>query len=202
MAFVPTPGVYRVAINALAFDNEIANVIAVRSTGADTPANAQAVAGAVFNAWEANVLPQLSAFYGLRSVQAWSQTNQEAPTGVYTEGDSKSGGIVGEAAPLHSAFVMTLRTANRGRSARGRIYLGPLGETGTNAGFVSAAYRAAIGGGLTNFWSDLTASGLVWGVLSLRTGGAPRTAGAFYPITALEARSDALGTQQRRQGRD
>lgn len=201
MPFIPTPGAFRLTITADALNRPINNVIAVQHAGAGTPGGAQVVAQAVMDAWIANVVPELQNFYHLQSVTAWDQTAVDAPVATVIAPANTLGGRAGQAAPLHSAAVLTLRSLNRGRSARGRIYLGPLPEDDTNGGFMSQAYGDVLAAAVDEFRTDLQTVGITWSVLSLQTGGAPRLAGVMYEITAVELRDLALGTQERRQGR-
>lgn len=72
-------------------------------------------------------------------------------------------------APYQLANVVSLRTANAGRSYRGRIYLGPMSSTalngaivnGTLVGTMQTAANTLVATGLLRVWSEKLAVGTV-----------------------------------------
>lgn len=110
----------------------------------------------------------------------------------------KSGQFQGDFLPLGAAMVVTLNTAKRGRSYRGRVFLSGLGENvwaGTGftaeaisrgAGFIQAIAGAAEGVG----WAHV--------VLSRQNGGQLRLEALGEPVTRYEVRRAQAGSMRRR----
>jgi len=100
--------------------------------------------------------------------------------------------------PLMSAMVVTLRTAERGRSARGRLYIGGLGEANFDGGQYSLAAKNAVLGNLSVLKSYALDLGWTWVVASRQQDGVPLTAMVGRPITSQEMRNYRPGSQRRR----
>lgn len=97
--------------------------------------------------------------------------------------------------------VVTLRTALRGRSYRGRFYL-----AGISDGYlVDNLWTEAVAGEAAALIGDIQteASAVGWtlGVLSRFHNGVERTSGLCQPVTSFEVRSRIPGTQRRRNRR-
>lgn len=131
---------------------------------------------------------------GLRDIRT-ANTAEYLDTGGAVAGTGAS-----ELLPPQTALVITLRTAQAGRSFRGRVYLPGFHEGGNTVGGVAApagipyavAFVAAI-------QSALQAQSLNLGVLS-RPRVAPLTpsAGFVTPVTSIVCRDAVWDTQRRR----
>lgn len=113
-------------------------------------------------------------------------------------GGAVAGTGAGDLLPPQVAFCVTLRTAQAGRSFRGRVYLPGYGEVANgSAGTIgsttaSVAFVAAI-------QSALVAQSLNLGVLSRPRPTAPiPSAGFITPVTSVVARDSVWDTQRRR----
>lgn len=111
---------------------------------------------------------------------------------VTTAGAKWSGASAGDWSPASSAIV-TLRTATRGRSARGRVYLPYVAESSMVNGTLTGAVEVSVSGGWTTFVAGLIVAGSNLVVASY-TDVADR-----FVVTATC--QDALATQRRRQDR-
>ena len=129
---------------------------------------------------------------GLRDIRT-ANTAEFLDTGGATAGTS-----AGDFLPPQTAFVVTLRTAQAGRSFRGRVYLPGYGE-GANAvtGTIGSATQSVAF--VTAVQAALVTNGLNLGVLSrpapLAT---PARAGFITPVTSIVARDLVWDTQRRR----
>jgi hypothetical protein len=102
--------------------------------------------------------------------------------------------------PNNTAYVLSLKTAARGRSSRGRNFIAAIPQSslltantvtsGLRTGLVTA-YENLIGVG-----ADL---GATWVIVSKISGGAPRTTGVTTPVTTVDTFDDVLDSQRRRQ---
>jgi hypothetical protein len=151
---------------------------------------------------------------GLKDLTAANQTE------FLDTGASVGGTAVGDTLPGQVAACVTLRTANSGKSARGRAYFGGFSETENVAGAVmSAAVAAAIVAFMQDVQSALTASTMTLGVLSRPAyayviektwtlpAGSTQTdtigrgtarPGAILPVTLIQSRDTKWESQRRR----
>ena len=115
---------------------------------------------------------------------------------------SPPAGTNGGMMPLQTSLVASLRTQQIGRRGRGRIYLPPLASSvmassGTDAGTVAAATRAAIGAQVGNMLKALQLKGTgpnsLWAACIVT--GAPYTA---YSIINQVRIGNTIDTQKRR----
>jgi hypothetical protein len=112
----------------------------------------------------------------------------------------------GNPLPNELAAVVTLRTAQAGKSFRGRAYFGGaiVGEN-TAAGQIAAGFNTALATFMTNVQTDMTAEGITLSILSrprfanLTPPADVQTyAGALTPVTAILTRDIEWDTQRRR----
>lgn len=158
-----------------------------------------------WTSWKANVNSGVSlAAVSLRDMRALNMPIVSSSSGA------AAGTGAGLALPPGDALVVTLRTANAGRSFRGRVYLPGLDSTALAAGGVAAAgtmtnAKAFVDGVTT----QLTASGITLGIAQPHraqytsakgTSHADRPA-AIAPVTSTVVRNNIIDHQRRRAGR-
>lgn len=68
--------------------------------------------------------------------------------------------------PPECALVMTLRTAARGRRARGRIFLPAFSQFGSSEGVIDGSYLTSLLIAINNFRAAINSEGWEWGVAS------------------------------------
>lgn len=113
-------------------------------------------------------------------------------------GGATAGTATGDVLPPQTAIVVTLRTAQAGRSFRGRVYLCGFAEASNATGGTSALGTAPVGF-VTAIKSALVTSGLDLGVLSRPAPlAAPPRAGFITPVTSIVMRDTVWDTQRRR----
>jgi len=101
--------------------------------------------------------------------------------------------------PANCAFCITLKTANTGRSARGRFYAFPAEDTAlASVNTVSNTYRDGITGFLVGMSESLSAAGFPMVVLSRFTNKALRATGIGFPIIDFVARNNTMDSQRGR----
>lgn len=120
---------------------------------------------------------------------------------VVEETMDEAGLATADAIPYGSAAVVTLRTAKRGRSYRGRLYWSGLGENGVSGQGITQAFQDYI----LDFLDDLVvaaeADGWTLVVLSRQYNQQIRLEAVGEPVTARVIRSTLLGSQRRRNDR-
>lgn len=113
-------------------------------------------------------------------------------------GGAVAGTSAGDLLPPQVAICITLRTAQAGRSFRGRVYLPGFAEAENTAAGIKSNLGNPVGF-ITGIQSALVAQSLNLGVLS-RPRVAPLTpsAGFITPVTSIVARDAIWDTQRRR----
>jgi hypothetical protein len=154
------------------------------SGGGITPTNLQQLANGV-NGWAfGNLAPQLSDDWAYVRTDAIDLTSATGP--VATSSDPATGGVSGESAPNNVAACVSLRTAQRGRSGRGRNYVPGIPNTVITLNLMDDAfvnnllleYNGLVGPGtLVAGWQLV--------VVSRVTGGVVRAVGLAIPVTQV-----------------
>jgi hypothetical protein len=188
------------------------NVLHGRTAGA--PAVTQALAQAIFAALGAdgattNWRQQLHTSVGLAGVDLRSLHAIDQPT-IQSTGGSLAGTGAGGAIPPGDAFCVTLRTAQVGQHARGRVYLPGLDFSALAAGgvasantvtraplFIAALQTAMAGQGMTLCIAQPHREQYTG---STGTNHAERPASTL-DVTAITARNNVLDHQRKRAGR-
>lgn len=113
-------------------------------------------------------------------------------------GGAVAGTAGGDILPLQIAFCTTLRTAQAGRSFRGRVYLPGFGE-GSNTVAGASSQTASMVAFITAIKAALVANALDLGVIHRPTEAPqPVTAGFITTVTSIVARDAVWDTQRRR----
>lgn len=195
--YQPCPGVIKVALSGNVGGEELVNTLHFSREAEWTVPDMLTVATGVFDWWVANVAPLVCDNSGFSVCQATDLTTRTSPVATYSHA-LVGGGISTEAAPNNVALCVTLGTDARGRSYRGRNYIGgiPLSQIlgglyveSTYANEMRDAYAALIG--------EDFGVGANWGVLTRRADGALRAEGYTTLITNIRV-DLALDSQRRR----
>lgn len=200
MAFIPVPNGVRIVVAGMTTRAPVVNVLHAGVSVEATPTAVQEWAQGMYDSWEARILPLLSSSYRLQNVTVYDLASESGALGSYGEA-APTGGVGGSTLPYDSAVCVTFRTAARGRSGRGRIYLAPFAEADADAGEISQALATALFDAWTLVRSDMATVGLFQAVVSYYTGGQPRAQGLLQPVIAHEIRSRIMASQARRAAR-
>ncbi len=201
MAFIPTAGAVRVDIQFVRAGQQIHNVIWCSRDSAWTQAQREGLAEAIETWFSTTGKTAMTSDCSLTQITVVNQDTVNAPGTVYVVSPAIAG-TGGASSPTANSVAMcaTLRTDLRGRSYRGRMYLGAVPTSLvsdsltvlttyiTNALSVLAALKTAI-----------EALGAVWVVVSHFTNKLPRAGGLKTPITAI-AMDQYIDSQRRRLG--
>jgi hypothetical protein len=156
---------------------------------------ADAVHTILWNALKANVKQNMwMSVANTQSVQRvrFTTLDGSSPTIVETPpgGGAWTGPAGGDPIPA-SASVVSLKTVFRGRSNRGRIFIGPNGETAQAAGIITPTTVSGMITAWTQFQIDMTGAGVQHVVASYK-------AGTALTVVQYNIRTQA-GTVRRRQ---
>lgn len=200
MPFVPVPNSARVSVRATLFGQSIVNVLYVRGPGPISEAGLLNAATLVRNAYDANILPHLSNDILYQDVTARAMDTDSGPQVVLPWGEGNAGGQAVTSMPGNVAFCITHRTANIGRSYRGRTFLAGLTEADVGSNLLNAAVADELEDGFNSLRAGLLSANLVFCVVSLFSSGQPRAQGVATPVTTSVARDNRVDTQRRRLG--
>lgn len=201
MAFVPNPIIVRVTHRMDQAGLPMYNVMYHEFDGAHTPASMANVAQQLGTLYTNTILEQLAAGVNYEECVVYSMSSESAPQGAWSAPDPSPGGISSQSIARGSAAVVTLRTANRGRSSRGRSYLPGMPESDVTDGVMTGPYTASLETAYNNYRTGAAALDMALVVYSQFTGGAPRSVGLAQLVTSVEIRSSIVGSQRRRNHR-
>lgn len=138
MPFVPVPAVAEVELRYLWDTQNCENTLYFESGDPIDAGLLLNLAEAIEGWWETNVQPLLSSDVALNEVFSIDLTTSTGPVASFTTGLPLLGSVGVEAVPANVAPCISFKTANRGRSFRGRNYL-----IGLPNSFVAGNHMAA-----------------------------------------------------------
>lgn len=184
------PGAFQVTITGKAGGSDVCNVVGVSNGGG----NAADATAAVRTAWKAasGPLANLSSLYTLDNFEGVDIGSANGSIARIT--DTTAGGQTASNsfATAGACALIKWNGGTRSRSARGRLYFGPLQESQINADgrTITAAFLTTINTAFSTFRSSLSSSGYPLVVLS-------RTLSEAFPVTS-SACETVIATQRRR----
>jgi len=185
MAFIPVTGSVQVTVEGVADNQLTINDTFWQASGAVTLFGMSGLGEAISGWVGAALAPLLSRDWASTRVRV---VDLGSPTGLFFETASvNTGGVDIEACPNNVAACVSIRSANRGRSGRGRNFVPGIPNSvctlnTLDNGFISDllnAYTQFIGAGTF-------IEGWEWCVLSRFNLGAPRTEGLMQPVVSVE----------------
>lgn len=195
----PSPGVTRAVLNATLNNIPVANVLHFTQPGGGTAPDPALLASRLGAWWGSTMKPLVVSNYTLNNITCTDLSPSGPPSTVFTTSLPNSGTLSGDALPGNCALVMSLRTALRGRSFRGRIYHCGIGESQTLLNSVQTPARDSILGA----WDDLVLFTQIGQpdyqlvVLSYYANGDLRSEGLATPVVSMSANT-RIDTQRRR----
>lgn len=198
MAFQPAPGIVQATLEGTVDGQLTINDLYFFSSGTITVGTMTTLLNALLNWFTTNLASLLSDDWSAVRVRLVDLTTA---TGLTVENPAvQVGGVAGEANPNNVAACVSIRTAQRGRSGRGRNFVpGIPGSVVTlntlDSGFISdllTAYSALVGAGTF-------AAGWQLVVLSRVTGGSPRANGIGIPVTSVTMVGNSVRSMRSRE---
>lgn len=198
MAFVPVPNVISVEVRAL-FDNQkIENRLHVAANEAITPAIVDGITGLVDTWVRGTYFTNLPAAVTLREVVGTDLSSQNGHQITIVGTGTLTGGLNSEPMPNETTFCVKLNTGNRGRSARGRLYvLGTIKPDFSGNNYLVARANAHVAA-VNDLIGALNDSGYSLVIVSYRNDNAPRPGGPVTFDVTSASYSDLLGDSMRR----
>lgn len=198
MPFVPVPTTLQYNLRFSCAGQQIENVLNFSYADSDFATAAAALYPLVRDELWASLRTALSnqiSNTGSYLVDLSSETGPVATFGPFT---SPSGQSAIFAAPNNAAFVVTHRTASRGRSFRGRSYVSGIPADQIAASRVSSGFLSIAVSAFNNMRDEAEAAGFPFVIVSRFINGAPRVTGLATPVTACVSVDDAVDSQRRR----
>jgi len=200
MPFVPAPNIIMTEVRYVLAGQKIENRIMVDNGGSVEPADLSAVAIATWNWAETAYIGNLSDDLLLSAVVCTDLTASDAGQYTYAPDATTTGSEANATLPNECAFCVSLHTASRGRSARGRWFVPaiPLAFM-VDANNVTAGFASSMVSSLQTLINELTTGTRLPVIVSYRHDNAPRVGGpVYYPIISAAASDTLIDSQKRR----
>lgn len=198
MPFVPHPTAVRVHQRAELHGQQIENVHFFAPVDA-TPIDLATLADEAHAAWTTEVMPPLSADYTLRETFVVSLASETAPGVTKITVPNVTGGAGNPAAPGGTTLCLSLRTGQRGRSARGRQYISGLTASGITDNSWNDSYANDIVQSFAAYAAAVEANaGAKLVVASSVSDGAPRPELLITDVQAITLTDFYVDSQRRR----
>jgi hypothetical protein len=200
MAFVAAPNIIQVEWRMLLFGQKIENRLMVDNLGVITPAILEAEAIRAWNWWEATYAPNIVNTVTLASVVTTDMGEQNGSQFTYAPDTTTAGALIGQSLPNETAFCISLHTASRGRSARGRWFVaGILDVVRTDPNTISTTAAEAWRASLQNYINTTVEAEKAVVIVSRFSNNAPRVGGpVYFPVTSAAVTDLILDSQRRR----
>jgi hypothetical protein len=199
--YVPADAV-EVDITYLFDGQRCQNVVHYAYDSVPVPDDMVELGNEIISAWDSGMKAWMPSTLSLIEVKLTDLTTQISPSVFATTGLPVVGTNVSPALPNSNALVLTKRTALRGRSYRGRIYVPGLIEGQVTANAVSSAYQT----NYLNFWNGLltittTLNSFEMVVLSKKQNGSWLAQGILTPVIGFTTDGQVDSQRRRLPGR-
>lgn len=199
MAFVPVPDTLMAELRFISQGQQCENTLYFTGSAGVSPSLAADLGDALISWWQTQFQTGTSDQTALVEVFLTDLTSDTSFTLSDTNTLPLVGGSSTDALPQNCAHCVSFRTAQRGRSGRGRNYVLGLTEADSQDSILLStvvaahvtAYSVLIGPGAF-------VPGLQWVVVSRFHNGAPRVTGLAIPITNVLSVDAVIDSQRRR----
>lgn len=198
MAFIPAANCAKAVLRLEQFGRIYTNSLWFLKSGGWNSTTLLGLATNVVDYWADYVAPVTSDQVTAVGCVAYDMTTLDGPASTYNPGIPPDGDLTDATLPGNVTAAISFRTANRGRSGRGRIYHVGL----TEPMVVDNTLTGAWPGDLQEAWSLAIAeveglSVCTHVVVSFQIDGAPRAFGYAQPVTSITV-DNKVDTQRRR----
>lgn len=196
MAFIPSPHTARIVVGFQGGGFDFSNVFWATKTDFTTQ-DMQDLGDAIQAAFVSSVKAGMSAGIRETGVTVYDARTDSGELTTSTTG-ADVGGAAGEALPVNLALIMTLRTAKRGRSYRGRTYVTLFREADIDSGVFGSGAVALAGTYIGAVKTAIEGEGWTMVIRSIQHNNVTTNPAVLTPVTSYESRSGVPGTQRRR----
>jgi hypothetical protein len=198
MPFQPAPSILQTTLEGR-MDNQLTiNDLFWFSSGAITPSTVNSLLTGLSNWLDTTLSPLLSRDMTYTRIRA---VDLGSPIGLAQEMATPFvGGVDVEAAPNNVAACVSLRTAQRGRSGRGRNFLPGIPNSVITLNTLDATFiNNLVGAYIALPGAGVFVAGWQLVVLSRVTGGVPRAAGIGIPVTDVTMVGNSVRSMRSRE---
>lgn len=198
MAFIPVANCIQANLR-LSFDGqEVENVLHFATPGVPTLTELADVAEGVEDWWITNMVTSVPSTVVFREVYATDQTSATGASFTAAGGNGTAGTAGSPAMPNNVTIAMSLRTAFRGRSYRGRIYHIGLTEASIVDNELTSGAVTALNGIYALLLNSASFGGAELAVASRYLNNAPRVIGVATPVISILLADPVVDSQRRR----
>lgn len=178
---------------------EVCNVFHVNAGAEPTVEMLGDIAQIFFDWWDTEMKPLQHAGVTLQAIEVTDISGPDEEGIVFSAGLPLAGSHSGGSLPNNVTLATKLATGLTGRSRRGRSYLVglPLTQLETGSQTVADSYITLLQGAFADLLTALAVEGFNLAVLSLVSGGVPRTEGLLTDVTSVVT-NDVVDSQRRR----
>lgn len=198
MPFVPFANTVQANLRLTWSGEEVENVLHFQTPGAVTPADMAAVAEGLEDWWVTNMPAFVSSTVVYREVYVVDLTSQTGGTFTAAGGSGTPGTAGAQSLPNNNTVAISLRTANRGRSFRGRIYHIGLTEAQVDNNTLVSSIQTALPAVYALLLNEASFGGCQLAVASRFSGGQPRGTGVSTPVLTVLLADPTVDSQRRR----
>lgn len=196
MAYIPVPNTIQAELIFTEFDDVAENTLYFTDDHDPSGSELLALATDLITWWVTYLKPYTGSFYGLVEVKCTDLTTVSSPSITVPASGTPHGDDTGDPLPAQTSLCMSLLTLARGRSYRGRNYVGGFTEASTSGGVYVGSHVAHIEDAYNALFTVADANTAIWTVASRYNGGAPRVTGVATPVSSV--RGNAIPATQRR----
>ena len=207
MAYVPVLNTAMCELRQQLDGEEVENTTYWTTTGAWTIGGLQALANFMADWWTDTLSQFLSSGIKLNECFVTDLTSNTAPVASYTTGLPAFGIIGQESEPNNVAACLSIRTANRGRSMRGRNYIAGIPSGSVTQNTLSGDWMASVHSAYVDLLSSALTNDFTMVVVSRYSGytivggkkkPTPRAAGVITPVTNFSWTDDTVDSLRTR----
>lgn len=198
MVFIPALNTVRVALDQIFGTQAMANILYFAATGGWDETSMTNLADDLIDWWKTQFVPIKNSASALTGVTVTDIETETGPSITVPVVSGGAGTADGPATPGNAAAVVTFRTAGRGRSSRGRNYIGGMDmDNIASVTDISTALASHLIADYEALDDVETANSCTHVVVSFYHAKAPRTVGLVQPVTAYTC-DTAIDSQRRR----
>lgn len=201
MAFIPVEGVVGAFMRFTGPDEVMCgwSLNFLDATSAVTPGDLAAIGNYLVDWHDTSLKPLMTAGWDLEAVELRDRSAANSYIDTVAPTLSGAGTRVGNSMPSSVAWSIKFATGLAGRSYRGRVYWMGMAEADISGNFIDPTYATSVEAA----WETMRTG--IFGeveyrlcVVSLQTGGQPRSFGVATPVTDILAVDSIVDTQRRR----
>lgn len=200
MPFVPAPNIIMVEFRYLYFSQQCENRIMIDNLAAPDATALEDTAILCWNWWETEFAPLTSAAVLLTAVVTTDMSDVNGAQFTYAPDSTTTGEDGGSVLPNEVSFCISLRSGQRGRSARGRWFVAGLPQSAmSGANNISSTAAGNFVSAMNALIAAISAAGQLFVIVSYRADNAPRPGGpVYFPVSTAVAVDTIVDSQRRR----